>query len=322
MGSMQKQSDASLRNRNHLPTIAGSPSVTVNSRRLSKEATKDVSPNILSSAAKETPTKIPRISSRTSAISTPPPKSSLLLGRRTSVNTAGSVVSSTIPSPTPGGELIDEFGVIENGEGPDATAFRQISGCGFPSTISRVPRQSLANNSTSGSFLQRRTNRDSASLAGLRKSSTGSVTSIMSVPPSDPHRFSALSPSKGLKLFSSKGTLSSSLLANSSSSQRVASPSSSRQSLSTPSPVPRNIDEEELLGDEEILNYIRRQQTKKLASGASQQELDDLLKFPEPLAPGRPSSPASKRSLVFTFPYNLTTGSHFEMRSSSILVGV
>ena len=74
--------------------------------------------------------------------------------------------------------------------------------------------------------------------------------------------------------------------------------SQARQSLSTPSPVPSSIDEEELLGDEEMLHYIRRQYAKKLASGATQEKLEDMLKLPEPLPPGIPSSPASKYSFV------------------------
>lgn len=51
------------------------------------------------------------------------------------------------------------------------------------------------------------------------------------------------------------------------------------------------MDEEEILGDEEMRNYIKRQQAKRLAAGASQEELDDMLKFPEPIAPAPPLSP-------------------------------
>jgi len=72
----------------------------------------------------------------------------------------------------------------------------------------------------------------------------------------------------------------------------MGSPSSSRQSLSTPSPAPSSVDEEELLGDEEMLHYIRRQQAKKMATGATQEELDELLRFPEPLSPGTPALPS------------------------------
>jgi dual specificity tyrosine-phosphorylation-regulated kinase 2/3/4 len=127
----------------------------------------------------------------------------------------------------------------------------------------------------------------------LRKASVGSVTSTSSVAASEAHhRFSALSPSKGFKMLTPKLSLPA---ARSSASQSVHqgnnSPSSSRQSLSTPSPSPTSIDEEELLGDEEMMHYIRRQQTKKMANNASQKELDDLLAFPDPLPPGQPLSP-------------------------------
>lgn len=74
----------------------------------------------------------------------------------------------------------------------------------------------------------------------------------------------------------------------------MGSPSSSQQSLSAPSPVPSSVDEEEMMGDEEMLHYIRRQQAKKMATGATQEELDQLLRFPEPILPGTPASPASE----------------------------
>lgn len=45
------------------------------------------------------------------------------------------------------------------------------------------------------------------------------------------------------------------------------------------------VDEEQLLGDEEMMQYIRRQQSKKMANGATQEELDEMLKFPEPIPP-------------------------------------
>jgi dual specificity tyrosine-phosphorylation-regulated kinase 2/3/4 len=38
--------------------------------------------------------------------------------------------------------------------------------------------------------------------------------------------------------------------------------------------------------------YIKRQQSKKLATGASQAELDELLRFPEPIPPTPPLLPA------------------------------
>ncbi|KZP29965.1 kinase-like protein [Athelia psychrophila] len=78
-----------------------------------------------------------------------------------------------------------------------------------------------------------------------------------------------------------------------SQSDRHGSPSSSQQSLSTSPPVPSTIDEAELAGDKEMLHYIRRQQTKKMANGASLKELDDLLSLPDPIAPIGPVTPES-----------------------------
>jgi dual specificity tyrosine-phosphorylation-regulated kinase 2/3/4 len=59
----------------------------------------------------------------------------------------------------------------------------------------------------------------------------------------------------------------------------------------SPSPAPSSIDDEEAQGDEEMMHYIRRQQAKKMAAGATQEDLDELLNFPEPLPPGTPSTP-------------------------------
>jgi dual specificity tyrosine-phosphorylation-regulated kinase 2/3/4 len=291
--SAQKQADASLRGRGQLPTIAGSPSVGIT--HASREP-KDMPPpsllNAVTGNVKETPTRIPRISSRTSAVGSPTLKHSGLIERRASLNVSGFAAGSTDPSPTPGEASINEFGVIENGDKsvskPIPATHRQ-STRGSPS--SRAPRQATA--TSSGAPTPRKSNRDSVTFGGLRKTSIGSVASTSSVAPSESHhRFSALSPSKGFKMLTPKMSLPA---ARSSASQSVhhgnSSPSSSRQSLSTPSPSPSSIDEEELLGDEEMMHYIRRQQTKKVANGASQKELDDLLAFPDPLPPSQPSSP-------------------------------
>ena len=52
-----------------------------------------------------------------------------------------------------------------------------------------------------------------------------------------------------------------------------------------------------MLGDEEMMNYIRRQQAKKLANGARKEDLEGLLRFPEPIPPAPPMSPTSRCSL-------------------------
>ncbi|GAC94809.1 likely protein kinase [Pseudozyma hubeiensis SY62] len=70
------------------------------------------------------------------------------------------------------------------------------------------------------------------------------------------------------------------------------SPASPEAAASTASARATPIqDEEERLGDAEMEDYIRRQQARKLAAGASQAELDKMLEFPEPVAPSRQLSP-------------------------------
>lgn len=308
VSSMQKQSDASLRTRNQLPTIAGSPSVGTTGYTAPKES-KDHPPSSLANSIgglpKETPTKIPRISSRTSAAGSPGlgTAQNTVVNKRISLNvTAPSVDVSPIPAEG----TTNEFGMFENGDTQpgkaitDATLSRRQSVRGSPSSSARPPRQASGPPSTA---MPRKSNRDSITFTSLRKASTGSVASASSTAaqPSDPphshHRFSALSPSKGLKLLSPKISLpmARSSHNNSSSASSVhrahaGTPSSSRQSLSTPSPV-LDVDESELLGDEEMMQYIRRQQAKKMANGATQEELDEMLKFPEPIPPTPGTTP-------------------------------
>ncbi|KAG6841209.1 hypothetical protein C0991_000871 [Blastosporella zonata] len=302
VSSMQKQSDSSLRSRNQLPTIAGSPSVGTNGSSSSqtmkefKEGPPSSMMNSVSGLSKETPTKIPRISSRTSAAASPTPlkgSGSALSVRRVSaaIGVGEPAPSSTNPSPSGA----NEFGVMDLEETP-VKGLKHSSVRASPSvSTSRVPRQSIASATASSA---RKGSRDSVSFTA-RKASTSSVTSMSTPAASNEssthhHRFSALSPSK-LKLLAPKISLPirSSNTSSQGIHQAMGSPSSSRQSLSTPSPAPSTVDEEELLGDEEMVHYIRRQQAKKLAAGATQEELDELLQFPEPLPPGTPSSPSS-----------------------------
>ncbi|KAI0043563.1 hypothetical protein FA95DRAFT_1609296 [Auriscalpium vulgare] len=313
ISSLQRQSDTSLRSRTQLPTIAGSPSVGTagSNSQISKDLKdlKDMPPptalNALNANPKETPTKIPRIHSRTSTVSSPALKAStssnLNNSHRASLIVSGSLVPSAEPSPTPG--TTNEFGVLDNGDTPKSVvpsvAQRQQSVRSSPlGTSSRATRTApTASSSAAASGIPRKGNRESLSFAGLRKSSTGSVASISSVAPSESqHRFSALSPSKGLKLLTPKSSLPHSRSSTAGASgihQAMGSPSTSRQSFNTPSPAPSSVDEEELVGDEEMLQYIKRQQQKKLAHGATQEELDGLLRFPEPLPPVSPRSPAA-----------------------------
>ncbi|KAF8636499.1 hypothetical protein AX17_003314 [Amanita inopinata Kibby_2008] len=300
--SMQKQSDTSLRSRTQLPTIAGSPSIGTsgtNSSQTLKDLRELPVSHTISNLPKETPTKIPRISSRTSAAASPPLKSfSGYTSRRTSAQASG-ISTSNNPSPIP--LSTNEFGVVEMSDdmiSKSSIIKQQLLGTS-PTGSSRLPRQASASISLSSSSVTKRANRDSVSYGGIRKPSTSSIASLsmpaVSVESASRH-FAALSPSKGLKLLSPKISLSSargSNVASVGSNTRQGSPSSNRRTPSTPSPAPSSVDEDELMGDDEMMQYIKRQHAKKLAAGATQEELDKLLQFPEPIPPGSPSSPTA-----------------------------
>ncbi|PFH47681.1 hypothetical protein AMATHDRAFT_77088 [Amanita thiersii Skay4041] len=292
--TMQKPSDTSLQNRVQLPTIAGSPSVgTTGASKDSRDASAS---NSAVAYTKETPTKIPRISSRTSTAASPTLKSSTS-ARRTSTQTGGPASSSANPSPI--ALAANEFGVIEMDNVPQKTGFlRQSVNRTSPSNSSRLPRQASASISATN-LTAKRANRDSVSYTSVRKPSTSSITSLSTPAASTEmpsRRLNAFSPSKSLKLLSPKISLSSTRGSNATTvaqNVRQGSPSSSRQIISTPSPAPSSVDDDEIIGDEEMMQYIKRQHAKKIAAGATQEELDKLLQFPEPIPPGIPSSPTA-----------------------------
>ena len=49
-----------------------------------------------------------------------------------------------------------------------------------------------------------------------------------------------------------------------------------------------------MLGDEEMMQYIKRLQARKLANGAKKEELEEMLRFPEPQPRGHPVSPSGR----------------------------
>lgn len=298
ISSMQKQSDSSLRNsRQQLPTIAGSPSVGVQSP--GNRQSQSISSSMVG-IPKDAPTRIPRIASRSSTVGSPQLKNASIVpaSRRKSLNTStGEFHSDTADA---GGSL-DEFGVLDQFEGSQGQTYAdqrhvtRVSPVGT-SKLSRQHSGFSAALSATG-IVNRKVIHDNPSLKGLRKSSNGSISS-MSIANNDAvNPSSSLSPSKGFnKLLSPKMSLPGSRLSSSSTvpnilQRQANSPSTRRPSLSTPSPVPSPVDEDELLGDEEMMQYIRRTHSRKLAHGAKKEELDELLKFPEPLPPGRPLSP-------------------------------
>ena len=331
ISSMQKASDSSLRSSKiNLPTIAGSPSTnsgssaTLGSKPLMRESklppgasqSAPSSGSALSALSKETPTRIPRIASRSSTVTSPALKgsSSFLSSRRTSL-VVGSTGHDFEGIDSNAEDALNEFGVLETGDeatdNQDFTISQKTASRVSPVSMHRTPRHNggfSATTSSSGVPI-RKTTQTSVTTRGLRKSSTGSVSSITtSVPASDQQgAFSVLSPSKGLnKLLSPKISKPTSRLSGSATTPNLgnqsAPPTPRRQSLSTPSPVPSSVDEDEILGDEEMMQYIKRTQARKLAHGAKKSELDDLLKFPEPIPPGRPHSPTSEFSESWYMP--------------------
>ncbi|ELU44690.1 CMGC/DYRK/DYRK2 protein kinase [Rhizoctonia solani AG-1 IA] len=326
--NMSKASDASLRStRQHLPTIAGSPSVGTGGQHSKEREGVSAMSNV---TVKDTPTKIPRMSTHRTPVHASPIKPGLnpfsipLVGsRRTSLNVTGlgtAQQSAQTPSrdTSPSGQSsnTNEFGMVSSNETPKphfAGASQSVnhrsSVRASPQSVSRVPRQSLVNlpittgNSSSSSSAATPSAKKSShpvSLSSLRKFSNNSTsvsagsTSNGGAKESHHSRLSILSPTK-LKFLSPKVNLPVTRVTDTSSRSIVpGTPSSSRQSLSTPSPVPQEVDDEEVAGDEEMMAYIKRLHARKLAAGAKREELEDMLKFPEPIPPKAGLSPAGK----------------------------
>ncbi|KAG8735980.1 hypothetical protein FRC10_009942 [Ceratobasidium sp. 414] len=254
--------------RQHLPTIAGSPSVGLGGQQ--PQAREGVSAMSNATITKDTPTKIP-------------------YSRRTSLNITGlsAAQQAKVQAPSrdgsPSGQSsnANEFGMVSPGDTPKpqyATigAMARSSVRASPQSSARALRQSNAGKSSSSSSATPSVAKKSTnpvSLSSLRKfsnnSTSASAGSASNAKEIHHSRLSILSPSKSLKFLSPKVTLP--ITRSAEPSPRgvtPATPSSSRQSLSTPSPVPMEVDEEELAGDEEMMAYIRRLHARKLASGA------------------------------------------------------
>lgn len=291
ISSLNKQSDIRTA-RGQLPTIAGSPSTSHHGVQSHQGSVPSQS-----TLTKDTPTKIPRMASRSSTVHSPTTLKSIastLSSRRTSLNLSG--YNGTMDS----NPSLDEFGFLESNDFSkvQSTPTVRSAARNSPQSISRVPRTVPSSLSNTG--LPRKKTRDSMSFGSLRKqstssiaipSSTESVTAPITTTTSRSNRLSMLSPSKSLKLLTPKLSSSTPSKSHPSSSNpnlfKSTSASSSRQSLSSPSPVPSaaTVDEDEILGDEEMMAYIKRQQTRRLANGAKKEELEEMMKFPEPITP-------------------------------------
>ena len=313
-GMMQRSSDMSLRNtRNQLPTIAGSPSVASHSSTglRSQRDNSDVmsissglpATSSAASLVKETPTRIPRIASRSSTVTSPALKvaSSLSSSRRTSLVMGPHSVPSLSYSHSNGEDVFSEFGMLTDNDGQRLNSSpAKAASRASPGSMTFSARPNPTRTSSGLPVLGNKSNHESLSFKGLRKTSVGSVSSMTSSTAlGEAHRRSSgSSPTRlGKKLLSPKMSLPATRLSGSSTTPNLhhgPAGSPRRQSISTPSPVPSSVDEDELLGDEEMLQYIKRQQARKLANGAKKEDLDELLNFPEPLPPGRPCSPSGK----------------------------
>ncbi|KAH7103780.1 hypothetical protein BKA62DRAFT_694675 [Auriculariales sp. MPI-PUGE-AT-0066] len=254
--------DSSLRARAQLPTISGSPSVST-----TNTATTTPYAGMSSSLTKETPTKIPRIGSRGSTRTSPAPNTAkpqtTVLGTRRGSMATNS--SSSADDGTSTSASLAEFGMLDDSEqsGSLSSTARSTASSITASVSIATPRKPI---------------RESIgmSIGNLRKSSNASISSVSSGMPSSSQtdsatqpstsarsRFSALSPSKSLKILNAK------VSSATRSSAAEASTASFRHSLTTPSPAP---DDDELLGD-----------PRRLAT--------ELLKFPEPIPPKAGQTP-------------------------------
>lgn len=299
---LTKSSDVSLRsNRQQLPTIAGSPSVSTVG---SKEGAALAAATNGTPSAKDvnSSTKIPRISSQTSAGGSPQPAmKSMMSGTK-----RGSVAEQSAPSEV--STSFEEFGLLDTPVNKATTTVgnNRYSVRGSPQSSKQQPRYaaSTISSSVSTSSIRKPARDSSISLNAMRKSSTASVNSMSSslasssvnMAETPPHRFSALSPAKSIKMLSPKPKIAVQSpkahgITSSPALRQGSSSSSDRHSFSTPSPVPTPVDEEELLGDEEMMDYIRRQHARKIASGAKKEDLEEMLKFPEPIAPAPALTP-------------------------------
>lgn len=267
---------------------------------------------------KETPTKIPRISSRSSTINaqgvtgTGSMKSSTSVAsnRRSSIIISASLGgkgNSFDPSPSPhAGSMVSDFGTLEPTETP-TTHFATMTERGVrgspQSSHHRVPKPTPL-----AGLVSSKPPPTKESLLNLRKSSAPTISNTHAssstisasggAQSNDSHhsissKLAGLTPSKSFKLLTPKVSLP--VTRTSPAISNIVPPStpgSTRQSLSTPSPVSSSADDDEVLADEEMLAYIRRAQARKIAAGAKKEELDDLLRFPEPIPPTPASTPA------------------------------
>lgn len=158
-----------------------------------------------------------------------------------------------------------------------------------------------------------------SSTASLLTSSTARLRTKTSETPSLSYKSSTLV--EGLPTSRSMGNSIVSKLSIPTRMSKSATTSSLRQSPVPSEPGGRStsssrygtpIGEDEIRGDEEMMEFVQRQRTKQASKGMSEEEIDRLFTFPEPIEPTRSLTPQSKSLVqVHLQPHLLTEPSQF-----------
>lgn len=297
--------------RAHLPTISGSPSSgNLNGQVSSAPATVGIAGGAMSTSSSysrisdATPTKIPRIASRQSRqLGTPTSSIQPPLSRRGSET---GTIDSFATGVTRTESNLSEFATLD--EEPAAAAPQR-----YRSTSSKIDLGDSTATTRRFSGISTSTSTNSFSSRQPRalpippSSSSAAISASKRLPSKDslaPRRLpsstsiaSGLAESTNSQTLATPRTLSSKL----SSAQSRITPSSSSSSLATAASVSRSasaspvvIEDDEMIGDEEMRQFMKRQRAKKSASGATSAEIEAMMNYPEPTEPTPASTPLGK----------------------------
>jgi dual specificity tyrosine-phosphorylation-regulated kinase 2/3/4 len=311
----QPKSNALLRtSRAHLPTISGSPSSTNLSGQAQSFASASAEVGTMSTSSSysrisdATPTKIPRIASRQSRQLGTPTSAQPSLSRRGSET---ATLDSFATGLSRAESNLSDFGTL-NGEVKAATPAQRFRTTTAASTkadsneATATRRYSSITSSTStNSFITR----PPRQLPVPPTSSSAAITAAKRLPSSsslaEPRRLpSSSSVNSGLAAVAASGgsslatprTLASKYAATAQPARMT--PSSSTNSLATSSSISRSasaspvvIEDDESIGDEEMRQFMKRQRAKKAAHGATSAEIEAMMNYPDPIAPGTAKTP-------------------------------
>ncbi|BGP01393.1 serine/threonine protein kinase, CMGC, dual-specificity [Rhodotorula toruloides] len=156
------------------------------------------------------------------------------------------------------------------------------------SSLSRLPSQAVTSESSSASSTPAIGTATRRSLPRPGESSAARRTSV-------PASTDALSSSRSARTLGSKMAVPSRVSKSASTSTRL-SPSTTSSGRSSAASGTYG-EEDTVRGDEEMAAYVRRQMSKKLASGMSEDAIRKLFEFPDPTEPLPPLSPDDAVSL-------------------------